>query len=162
MLSTIEANTTELPLDTAAKRALIRSELRQDAGRSDREIGRVCGVDGKTVSAVRAKMVPSAEKIPQTPTPTEPRHMLIEACKDFDAKRVVTLVPKNDDSDDHGEPLFRRQGEVYVHMNKFGELVILEKSWPDEDHWICIPRQNVPVLIQRIQQVIAEWDGDRQ
>jgi hypothetical protein len=62
MLDTIdrtETTTTELPLDTAAKRALIEAELRKDAGRSDREIARICGADHKTVGKASGKIVPS-------------------------------------------------------------------------------------------------------
>jgi hypothetical protein len=83
MSEVLELTGDDPKLDTASKRALIETELRKDASRSDREIGRVCGVDGKTVSAVRAKR---AEISPQPPTPTERRHMLIEGCKDFDNK----------------------------------------------------------------------------
>jgi hypothetical protein len=54
MLDTIERTTeTELPLDTAAKRALIESELRKDSSRSDREIARIVGCDHKTVGSAR-------------------------------------------------------------------------------------------------------------
>jgi hypothetical protein len=58
MLDTIERTetTTELPLDTTAKRALIETELRKDAGRSDREIARVIGCDHKTVGAARERL----------------------------------------------------------------------------------------------------------
>ncbi len=58
MLDTIERTetTTELPLDTAAKQALIETELRKDAGRSDREIARLIGCDHKTVSAARERL----------------------------------------------------------------------------------------------------------
>jgi hypothetical protein len=57
MLDTIERTTeTELPLDTAAKRALIETELRKDAGRSDREIARIVGCDHKTVGSARERL----------------------------------------------------------------------------------------------------------
>src|SRR5260370_9677164 len=56
MLDAIEKPEAELPLDTAQKRALIESELRKDAGRSDREIARIVGCDHKTVSAARARL----------------------------------------------------------------------------------------------------------
>jgi hypothetical protein len=84
MLDAIE---TELPLDTAAKRALIESELRKDAGRSDREIARIVGCDHKTVGAARDRLgiaSPLGNFTP--PTPTEHRQMLINAGEAFDAK----------------------------------------------------------------------------
>jgi hypothetical protein len=89
MLDTIdraESITTELPLDTAAKRALIETELRKDAGRSDREIARVVGADHKTVGSWRAKLGIASPLGNSPPTPTEQRHMLIEGCKDFDKR----------------------------------------------------------------------------
>ena len=52
MLKVLEAN--ELPLET--KRERIEFELKADPNRSDREIARICGVDGKTVRAHRAKI----------------------------------------------------------------------------------------------------------
>jgi hypothetical protein len=55
-MSEVLEHTIELPLDTAAKRALIESELQKDAGRSDREIARIIGCDHKTVSARRREM----------------------------------------------------------------------------------------------------------
>lgn len=50
--------TTELPLDTAAKRALIESELRKDANRSDRKIADAVGhgICHKTVGATRERL----------------------------------------------------------------------------------------------------------
>jgi hypothetical protein len=80
--------TAELPIDPPAsstgKRDRIDQELRADPQRSDREIARIVGCDHKTVGAARAKLSPPNS--PQPPTATERRHMLIEGCKDFDAK----------------------------------------------------------------------------
>src|SRR5713101_3948209 len=56
MLDAIEKPEAESPLDTAAKRALIETELRKDAGRSDREIARVIGCDHKTVGSARERL----------------------------------------------------------------------------------------------------------
>jgi len=62
MLDTIERPTAELQLDTAAKRALIESELRKDPSRTDREIERVLnngnknGICHKTVGAHRRRL----------------------------------------------------------------------------------------------------------
>ena len=46
----------ELPLDTAAKRALIAAELDADPDRSDREIARIVGCDHKTIAATRRRL----------------------------------------------------------------------------------------------------------
>jgi hypothetical protein len=86
MLDTIEKTTTELPLDTAAKRALIESELRKDPGRSDREIARTVGCDHKTVGSARERLGLASPLGNSPPIPTEHRRMLIEGCKDFDER----------------------------------------------------------------------------
>jgi hypothetical protein len=85
-MSEVLEHTIELPLDTAAKRALIESELRKDAGRSDREIARIVGADHKTVGSWRAKLGIASPLGNSPPTATEHRHMLIEGCKDFDKR----------------------------------------------------------------------------
>jgi ParB-like chromosome segregation protein Spo0J len=46
------------------KRELIRAELDRGPGRSDREIGRLCGVDHKTVGSVRRGEIPHSETGP--------------------------------------------------------------------------------------------------
>ena len=50
----LRVDLTRRHLTSAQKRDLIRAELDRDPSRSDREIGRLCGVDHKTVGAVRA------------------------------------------------------------------------------------------------------------
>jgi hypothetical protein len=82
----LERDAPERPLDVAAKRALIESELRKDAGRSDREIARVVGCDHKTVGTARERLGLAVPLGNSPPTPTEQRQMLIEGCKDFDKK----------------------------------------------------------------------------
>jgi hypothetical protein len=92
-MSEVLERTTELPLDTAAKRVLIESELRRDAGRSDREIARIVGVDHKTVGAARERLgivSPSLGNSP--PTATDRRNMLINACEAFDAKNPPEIA----------------------------------------------------------------------
>ena len=85
-MSEVLEHTIELPLDTAAKRALIESELRKEAGRSDREIARIVGCDHKTVGAARERLGIASPLGNSPPTPTERRNMLINACEAFDAK----------------------------------------------------------------------------
>jgi hypothetical protein len=157
MSEVLELNN-ELPLDTAAKRALIESELRKDSNRSNREIGRVCDVDHKTVSS-RRRALGIAEPLGNSPpTPTERRHMLIEGCKDFDrmhspetaeeavdnaiAKRVVSLAPgqcppppgvvdepKYDPFDPkEGDMVIAHQPAVAVYENTSGAIVIIQAT----------------------------------
>src|SRR5438270_10933886 len=88
MLDTTTKPETELPLDTAAKRALIETELRKNPQLADREIARRVGCDHKTVGSARERLGIGSPlgNSPQAPTPTEFRNMLIEAGKDFDAR----------------------------------------------------------------------------
>lgn len=44
------------------KRELIKAELQRNPGRSDREIGRLCGADHKTVGAVRRGEIPHPDR----------------------------------------------------------------------------------------------------
>jgi hypothetical protein len=53
---TVTRDAPEQPLDSAAKRALIESELRTDPQRSDREIARIVGCDHKTVGSARERL----------------------------------------------------------------------------------------------------------
>jgi hypothetical protein len=85
-MSEVLEHTNELPLDTAAKRALIEKQLRENPQRSDREIARAVGNDicHKTVGAHRTRLGIASPLGNSPPTPTEQRHMLTEGCKDFD------------------------------------------------------------------------------
>jgi hypothetical protein len=86
MLDLLDKSENETAIDTATKRERIEAELRNDAGRSDREIARIVGCDHKTVGAARDRMGIASPLGNSPPTPTEQRHMLIEGCKDFDKK----------------------------------------------------------------------------
>lgn len=50
-------------LTQAQKRELIRAELDRDGSRSDRAIGKLCGVDHKTVGAVRRGEIPHPDDL---------------------------------------------------------------------------------------------------
>jgi len=79
----------EPKLDTAGKRARIETELRENPQRSNHAIARAVGhsICHKTVAAARERLGSATlGNSPTEPTPTERRHMLIEGCKDFDAK----------------------------------------------------------------------------
>jgi hypothetical protein len=82
-----ESEPTETLLENSApKRERVENELRSDSARSDRAIGKLCGVDGKTVAAARDRLGIAEPLGNSTPSPTERRHMLIEGVKDFDAR----------------------------------------------------------------------------
>jgi len=70
MSEVLELTANESKLDTAAKRGLIESELRKDAGRSDREIAAYVAWTGRPFPQSAQKLAPSADFFPQQPTPT--------------------------------------------------------------------------------------------
>lgn len=61
----LRANLARRHLTTVQKRALIRAELTRDGTRSDRHLGRLLGVDHKTVAAVRREggEIPHSERL---------------------------------------------------------------------------------------------------
>jgi hypothetical protein len=150
MLDTIERTetTNELPLDTAAKRALIESELRKDAGRSDREIARVVKCDHKTVGAARERLglaSPLGNFIP--PTPTEHRRTLINAGKDFDAKFPL-----------------ERSEETVDRMIADGKLNYAEAGGAGRagDFVAARPDMTVQAAVDQCQGAIARMKSERQ
>lgn len=60
----LAVNVARRHLTASARRGIIKAELLLDHGRSDRLIARACGVDNKTVAAVR-KELEATEEIPQ-------------------------------------------------------------------------------------------------
>jgi hypothetical protein len=62
----VRANLACRHLTQLQKRELIAAELERDPSRSDREIGRLCGADHKTVGAVRRGEIPHPDPRPLT------------------------------------------------------------------------------------------------
>ena len=140
MLDVQERPQTELPLDTAAKRALIETELRKDASRSDREIGRAAGVDHKTVAKARGKIVPTASPPVspwKPPTPVE-----------------------EPDYNPFGDPeamLLRGQPPTAIYFNNFTQVVICQqRDSIDDDPFVFISLEHLPAVIRRLQQMLTE------
>lgn len=138
-------------LDTAAKRAAIEAELRTDAGRSDREIGRAVGVDHKTVSA-RRRAMGIADPLGNL-SPTE--------------QTVDTAIakPVKDESDDHWNKdnpgvLLWDQPATVTYYNQIDQVVIKQQAdWNEEsDPYIRFAPENLPRLIQRLQEIHSEWE----
>lgn len=72
MLDTItRPEAAELQLEAPTKRELVEKELLENPERSDREIGRICACDHKTVSAARARLG-SRLALPTASPPTAP------------------------------------------------------------------------------------------
>jgi hypothetical protein len=144
-MSEVLENTIELPLDTAAKRALIETELRKDAGRSDREIARVVGVDHKTVAAHRAKLLPTASP-PISPRVCPPPPGVVDEPKyDPFAPGCADMVVQS-------------QPAIAVYENTVGAIVIIQESSDphEEDPIIRVRPEHVEKLVAKLRQVAKE------
>jgi hypothetical protein len=145
MLDTIEKPEAELPLDTALpKRALIETELRKDAGRSDREIARICGVDHKTVGSVRGKLLPIASPS-VSPAACPPPPGIIHPPKE----------PDYDPFDDPKSMVLRGQPPTAIYFNNFEQVVICQqRDCSDDDPFIYISLEHLAVVILKLQQML--------
>ena len=115
-------------------------ELKADPTRSDREIGRICGVDGKTVRAHR-------DKIPQ---------LALENSAPDSAPGEIEAensAPGQEDSQ-ADEPattvLLPSQGEITIGWNEDGGLILRQANWPDEDSVIIIASDYLWLFIDRL------------
>jgi hypothetical protein len=45
------------------------------------------------------------------------------------------------------------QPAIAVYFNPYDDVVIRQETWPDEDRWIYIRRQNLALLIRRLQEI---------
>jgi ParB-like chromosome segregation protein Spo0J len=61
----VAVNTHRRALTVSQRRDLVHAELERDPSRSDRAIGRLCGVDGKTVAAIRVRNSAPEEAVGQ-------------------------------------------------------------------------------------------------
>jgi ParB-like chromosome segregation protein Spo0J len=90
----IAVNLQRRTLTREQRRELIRAELTRDDSRSDREIGRLIGVDHKTVGAVRKEL---AGEIPQEPERLDPETYFMRefaATYPREMKAAVALVER--------------------------------------------------------------------
>jgi hypothetical protein len=173
MSEVLELNS-ELPLDTAGKRALIEAELRKDANRSDHKIADAVGhgICHKTVGAHR-KRLGNASPGNSPPTATERRHMLIESAKDFDklnppgpseeraaeetvdsaiAKGIVSLAPDCDVTGEDGFWFIPHQARIECSMTADGMVQVWQEGQhgADDAERIHVTVNNSVALARRI------------
>jgi hypothetical protein len=165
------------------KREAVESELRNDAGRSDREIARVVGCDHKTVAARRREMGIASPMGNSTPSPDEFRSMLVNGINDFDDKcppesaeetvdRMIAdgkishaTAGSGGEGTSHASRVVQatpgvtvlcaQQDEIEIAFNKDGDAILTQKSWPDEDAVIIISRENIDVFIDRLTDALG-------
>ena len=146
-------------LETKSER--VELELRSDPSRSDREIGRICGVDGKTVRAHRAK-------IPQLPLDNSaplqnsaPDSALGENCPEdcpdevTKEQRLKRAAVNAANADDPNPNLLPGQPETSIYLNESGDLVITQKNWPEEDSIIIISAPYRGIFLDKICDVVG-------
>jgi hypothetical protein len=142
-------------LDTAAKRALIESELRKDGSRSDREIAEVIKAaahgtcDHKTVGTVR-------RKIANSPAALFP--ILAAAAARDEKKKFNPFDPKPADPDDLCLIAPERLG-LACFVNTRNNICICNGNMRDGiDEMVQIAATDIPALISRLREIQSEFD----
>jgi hypothetical protein len=156
-MSEVLENTIELPLDTAAKRALIETELRKDAGRSDRKIADVVGhgICHKTVGAARERLG-IASPLGNLAPPTAAIVRLGDKCP---PPPGVVDEPKYDPFDPKlGDMVIQHQPAIAIYENPFGAIVIRQEctARDDDDPVIIIRPEHVEKLVAKLRQVAKD------
>jgi hypothetical protein len=120
-----------------SKSERVEHELRSDPNRSDREIGRICGVDHKTVAARRAKIPQSGEmgNLNSPPSNSEAEN------SPGDSPATTVLLPA--------------QGEITISWNEDGDMILRQSDWPNEDAVIVIARDYLWMFIDRLTDAMG-------
>jgi hypothetical protein len=129
-------------LDTAAKRALIEKELRNDASRADREIARVVGCDHKTVGKIRGKTPPSV------PIASPPIAAAVKP--DREEPEENHFLPESESM------VLPSQPAIAIYTNRYGQIVIRQEATgcDDEDHFVYICPHHLDAVIVRLRRYL--------
>lgn len=57
---------------------------------------------------------------------------------------------------DKEDCVIRAQSETHVCLNPYGEIVIRQANWPEEDMWVSFAPSHLPNVVQRM----CEWAGE--
>jgi hypothetical protein len=143
MSEVLELTTEETRISSADKRRAIEEELRKNSACSDREIGRLCGVDGKTVAAARKRLLGLA--VEDAPT----AHLAPAECP----------PPPNESEFDYFDPdgglvAIPSQPAIAVYTNLFGAVVIRQQclDYGSEDPFITVRPEYIERLIAKLRQ----------
>lgn len=52
--------------------------------------------------------------------------------------------------------VIRAQSETHVYLNPYGEIVIRQANWPEEDMWVSFAPDHLPNVVQHM----CEWAGE--
>jgi hypothetical protein len=155
-----------------SKAGRIDLELRADPTRSDREIGRICGVDHKTVAARRAKIPQSGEMgnsdsplgglFAQEDSPLDENSPEDSPPAEIEAQNSPpdsALEPdpalnaaNEDDPDPH---VLAGQHQIEIYFNKDGGLVLKQLNWPDEDSFIIVAAPYKGTFLDKLCDVLG-------
>jgi hypothetical protein len=153
ILEILELMAEEPKMSTSDKRRAIEEELRKNSARSDREIGRLCGVDGKTVAVARERLLgqtiedaPTDLVAKSPPPPEEPE-------PDYDF-----FDPENDLLVIHSQPA------TAVYTNPMGAVVIRQQclDYGGDDPFITVRPEYIEMLITKLRQIAHRCRGDQQ
>jgi hypothetical protein len=163
MLDTIERTEaiTELPLDTAAKRALIEAELRKDPSRSDRKIADAVGhkIDHKTVGAARERVgiaSPLGNSVADRMIADGNIGDGVAARPDLTVKAVVAEPEEDHFLPECADLVIPSQPATAVYTNRYDQIVIRQEAsgYDDEDKFIYICPHHLDALIVRLRKFL--------
>ena len=150
----------------------IELELKADPNRSDREIGRICGVSHHTVGRRRTELgqlgnlggenaqlgslFAQQDCPPLQDCPPGPKNCP-EDCPDEVTKeqRVKRAAVNAANADDPNPNLLPGQPETSIYLNESGDLVITQKNWPEEDSIIIISAPYRGIFLDKICDVVG-------
>jgi hypothetical protein len=137
----VAVNVHRRTLTISQRRDLVRAELARDPSRSDRAIGRLCGVDGKTVAAMRVRNSAPVEEF--TPEQKAKARELTNKIRDhlfrLDMDVIVELI--------RGTSPMQIVGELTASWHEF------ERSFANDREVVDAMR---PVIyVQRVNDVLG-------
>jgi len=165
-------------LETKSER--IDLELKADPTRSDREIGRICGVSHHTVGRRRAELglvgnlvgenaqpgslfaqeycpplqdcPPGPENCPED-SPAGKTVAENSATDETDPKRRAPISAAN--ADDPNPHVLAGQQEIEIYLNEDGGLVLKQANWPDEDSFIIVAAPYKGIFLDKVCDVLG-------
>jgi len=147
----------------------IELELRADPSRSDREIGRICGVSHHTVGRRRTELglvgnfggenaklgsLFAQENCPPLQDCPPGPENCPENCPAGKSEAENSTPPDQEDSPPE-TVLLEAQGKITIGWNNEGGLILRQSDWPNEDAVIVIARDYLWTFIDRLTDQIG-------
>jgi hypothetical protein len=145
-----------------SKTGRIELELKADPTRSDREIGRICGVSHHTVGRRRTELGLVGNLGGENAQPgslfaqedCSPLQDCPENCPDVEIE--AENPPPSDQEDSPAKTvLLPAQGEITIGWNKDGDMILRQSDWPNEDAVIVIARDYLWMFIDRLTDAMG-------